>query len=311
MNHSRPIVTDKGVKSDTMCFPFFAMGSTCSLILHGEDLGRVGSIAIAEVERIEQRYSRYRPDSLLSAINKAAREGAEIEVDSETAGLIEQAFEVYRQSGGLFDITSGSLRSVWNDETASMPETTAIFDALEKVGLDKVIWKPPLLSFTHRGIEFDFGGIAKEYAADRAAAACRSAGVEHGLVELGGDIAVIGPNPDGTPWRIGVSDPREPTVAIATLFVSMGGVATSGDYERYWEIDGRRHSHILDPRTGWPVEGLPSVTVVAESCLAAGALSTVAVLKGAGGISWLDAHAPVHIYLDRDGRLGGRALGRG
>ena len=304
------VETDRSRAESGIRVPFFAMGSQCALILHGEDPRRAASLAIAEVERIEQRYSRYRADSLLSVINRAAQNGSEIEVDAETASLIDHACAVHRKSDGLFDITAGALRSVWNDETACLPEETSIFAVLEKVGLDKVVWRSPQLSFKRDGMEIDFGGIAKEYAADRAAALCRASGVEHGLVELGGDIAIIGPNPDGTPWRIGVSDPGDPTVAIATLFVSSGGVATSGDYQRFWEFDGERYGHILDPRTGWPVAGLASATVAAETCLSAGALSTIALLKGAGGIAWLEAHAPNHIYLDRENRLGGGALGR-
>jgi FAD:protein FMN transferase len=294
------------------CFSasFFAMGSQCSLILYGEHARRAAALAIAEVERIEERYSRYRADNFLSTINAAAQAGAELEVDAETAGLIDHAFAVHHQSQGLFDITAGSLRRIWNDEIVSLPEESSVLAALTKVGLDKVIWRSPWISFTRSGMEIDFGGIAKEYAADRAAALCRTMGVEHGLVELGGDIAIIGPNPDGTPWRVGISDPGTPSVAIATLFVPSSGVATSGDYQRFWEFDGKRYSHILHPRTGWPVVGLTSATVVAESCLAAGALSTIAILKGAEGIAWLEAHASNHIYLDRENRLGGGALRR-
>ena len=123
-----------------------------------------------------------------------------------------------------------------------------------------------------------------------------------------GDLAVIGPNLDGSPWRIGISDPKDPQTAIATLFVSKGGVATSGDYERYWEFDGRRYGHILNPLTGWPVQGLLSATVAAESCLEAGTFSTTAILKSDEGIAWLSDHAPAHLYTDRAHRLGGSAL---
>ncbi len=287
------------------------MGSPCALtlfrdVVHQADF--IAAAAIAEVERIEQAYSRYRSDSIISSINEAAQKGADIEADPETAFLIDHAFEIFKLSDGLFDITSGVLRKVWNDDAAAAPDRTTLATLLRRVGLAKILWRRPRLSFTIPGIEIDFGGIAKEYAADRAAAICQSFGVIHGLVELGGDLAVIGPNPDGSPWRIGVSDPNDPQAAIATLFVSKGGVATSGDYERYWELDGRRYGHILNPQTGWPVEGLLSVTVSVRSCLTAGAISTVAVLKGDEGIAWLRDHAPAYLYVDRAGRLGGSAL---
>jgi thiamine biosynthesis lipoprotein len=290
-------------------FPFFAMGSACALTLFGtKEVDFIANAAIAEVERIEQSYSRYRPDSVISAINEAARRAEEIHVDSETSDLIDHAFDAYRRSEGLFDITSGVLRKVWNDAALAPPDEATIRNLLDRVGLQKLVWKRPKLSFTIPGVEIDFGGIAKEYAADRAAAVCRSLGVEYGLVELGGDLALIGPNPDQSPWRIGISDPRDPHIAIATLFVDRGGVATSGDYERFWEFDGRRFGHILNPRTGWPVEGLVSVTVAAASCLEAGALSTIAILKGEEGASWLKDHASANLYIDHSGRLGGSAF---
>jgi thiamine biosynthesis lipoprotein len=292
-------------------FHFFAMGSPCALTLFADarmDAGTIAAASIAEVERIEQAYSRYRPDSIVSAINAAAREGGEIEADPETAFLIDHAFEIYQLSDGLFDITSGVLRRVWNDAAGALPDKAAIATLLKSVGLTKTTWRRPRLSFTIPEMEIDFGGIAKEYAADRAAAICRSLGVMHGVVDLGGDLAVIGPNPDGSPWRIGISDPKAPQTAIATLFVAEGGVATSGDYEHYWELGEHRYGHILNPHTGWPVEGLPSVTVAAHSCLAAGAFSTVAILKADEGIPWLRDHAPAHLYIDRAHGLGGSAL---
>ncbi len=272
------------------------------------DVDYIVSAVFAKVDRIEQCYSRYRSDSIIAAINAAARQGGDIEVDPETADLIDHAFDLHQRSGGLFDITSGVLRKAWNDDAVAAPDETTIAELLKSVGLQKVLWDRPRISFLVPGIEIDFGGIAKEYAADRAAAVCQSFGVQHGIVDLGGDIAVIGPNPDGSPWRIGIVDPKDRQTAIATLFVENGGVATSGDYERYWEFDGRRYGHILNPRTGWPVEGLISVTVAAESCLTAGAFSTVAILKGEGGIAWLGEHAPAHLYVDRALRLGGSAL---
>ena len=290
---------------------FFAMGGCCSLTLFAkclDDAIMVAAAARAEVDRIERAYSRYRPDSIVAGINAAARRGGEIEVDPETAGLIDHAFAVHRWSGGLFDITSGVLRRAWSDDAVAPPDRETLKALLQSVGLEKLSWRRPKLSFRVEGMEIDFGGIAKEYAADRAAAVCRSLGAGHGLVDLGGDLAVIGPNPDGSPWRIGVVDPRDGQTAIATLLVAMGGVATSGDYQRYWEFGGRRYGHILDPRTGWPVEGLASATVVARDRLTAGACSTVAILKGEAGIAWLREQAPAHVYVDRAHRLGGSAL---
>ena len=135
----------------------------------------------------------------------------------------------------------------------------------------------------------------------RAARICRRAGAGLGLVDLGGDIAVIGPHPDGSPWRIGVRNPLRSREAVATLFVDGGRVATSGDYERYQEISGRRCSHVFDPKTGRPVESLPSVTVVAKTCLSAGVTSTIALLKGEAAPQRLNAAGAHHLYVEPSG----------
>ncbi|MGO9487012.1 MAG: FAD:protein FMN transferase [Rhodomicrobium sp.] len=283
-------------------YEFFAMGTNCELQLYG-DSARAASAAIGEVERIERTYSRYRQDGIVHAINEAAEAGGTIGVDGETADLIDTAFEAYRLSDGLFDITSGVLRELWNNRTEALPGAAGIEGVLSRIGLHKVFWRRPELTFTLPRMQIDLGGIGKEYAADRAAEICRSLGVQHGMVNLGGDIAIIGPHPGGEPWRIGVRDPKALETAIATLFVSSGGVATSGDYERYWVIEGRRFGHILNPLTGWPASGLSSVTVGAQTCLAAGLYSTIAMLKGVSGPRWLREQGIVHVFVDASGRL--------
>ncbi|MGO9866931.1 MAG: FAD:protein FMN transferase, partial [Rhodomicrobium sp.] len=287
-------------------FRFTAMGTGCELLLHAEGretASAAAEAAIAEVQRIERAYSRYRTDSIVHAINLAGQTGGSIALDAETAGLIGVAVEAYRLSNGLFDITSGVLREIWNGQTATLPSDADVARARARIGLHKVKWKPPVLSFSQAGMLIDFGGIGKEYAADRAAVICRLHGISHGLVNLGGDIAIAGPNPDGSPWRIGISDPRDPRTAVATLFAAGGGIATSGGYERYWEIDGRRFAHILNPLTGWPVAGFSSVTVSAETCLAAGLYATVAMLKEADGPRWLRENHIAHAFAEADGSV--------
>jgi FAD:protein FMN transferase len=298
----------KAAEFASIGFDFFAMGSPCELVLDARDKPSVtaaAAAAIAEVRRIERRYSRYRADSLLSRINRAANAGEVLCVDAETADLLDHAFAAYARSDGLFDVTTGLLRQIWHEGVERIPPREQLSTLLDRIGLDKVSWRRPMITFLVPAMELDFGGIAKEYAADRAAATLRSAGVQHGLVNLGGDIAIVGPHEDGSPWRIGVSDPRGGEAAVATLFVESGGVATSGDYERYFELEGRRYSHVVNPKTGWPVEGLPSVTVAADTCLAAGMMSTIALLKGADGADWLSAAAVHHCYVDSTGKLGG------
>ncbi|HSS69309.1 MAG TPA: FAD:protein FMN transferase, partial [Casimicrobiaceae bacterium] len=140
---------------------------------------------------------------------------------------------------------------------------------------------------------------------DRAAVICLEAGVRHGLVDLGGDIKIIGPHPDGAPWSVGIQHPRQANAVIATLQVSRGAVATSGDYERYFSIDGKRYCHILSPRTGMPVEGLAGVSVFAEECIVAGSATTIAMLMEERGPSWLDEVGLPHVWMDKEQRVGG------
>lgn len=289
-------------------FQFLAMGTECSLSLYAtqETLAEcVAETAMAEVWRIETTYSRYLDDNLLATINRVAGQGGSIEVDRETAALLDYAAACYRKSDGLFDITSGVLREAWDFASGLAPPQEKLDVLLQRVGFDKLRWEAPRLGFGVPGMELDFGGIGKEYAADRAADICLAMGIASGLIELGGDIRVLGAHPDGSPWQIGIRHPRHPEDAAATIHVASGAVATSGDYERYLEVGGRRYCHILDPLTGWPVEGLSSVTVLSSQCMVAGSLATIAMLKGAAGPDWLARLGAAYCWVDSELRYGG------
>jgi thiamine biosynthesis lipoprotein len=287
---------------------FFAMGSDCGIHLQGEagaDAGTIAASAEAEVRRIERRYSRYRSDSDLARINRVAASGGSVDVDAETAGLITYAFACFAKSDGLFDITSGVLRAAWDFSVSRLPDQADIDALLPRIGLDKVKWSQGRLTFTYPGMELDFGGLGKEYAADRAAEVCLELGARHGFVDLGGDIRVIGPQVDGLPWRIGIRHPRDRGALAAEVGLTGGALATSGDYERFIDVDGRRYCHILDPKTGWPARGLSSVTVMSDRSLIAGTLSTAAMLRGQAGSAWLQKLGVRHIVVDDRGQCSG------
>ncbi len=265
---------------------FSSMGCPCEIRVYAERPSlarRAINAAIAEVERLDRKYSLYREDSVLARINGSAGMGFEIAVDEETAALLDYADQEYKLSDGLFDITAGALWRVWDFHAAGLPDTAAISRALEVTGWHRVQWQRPLLSLPVDGLALDLGGIAKEYAADRAATILQAYDIQHGLVDLGGDLSVAGPHPDARGWSIGIKDPEAPNTAIAVIDLVSGGLATSGDYERCLEVNGTRYGHILNPKTGWPVQGYASISVQASSCLAAGAISTVAMLKGKPG----------------------------
>ncbi|MGO8911987.1 MAG: FAD:protein FMN transferase [Bradyrhizobium sp.] len=283
---------------------FYAMGSDCALHLYGGTASSVERLAVAaeqEIRRIEARYSRYRSDSELARINKVAATGGVIDIDAETSGLMAFAKACFAKSDGAFDITSGRLRAVWDFSVSRLPDQQSIDAVLPFIGLDNVILANSRLHFRRPGMELDLGGLGKEYAADRAAEVCEDLGMRHGFIDLGGDIRVVGPQPDGLPWKIGIRHPRAADRLAAEIALRSGALATSGDYERFIEVDGRRYCHILDPRTGWPAHGLSSVTVISDRCLVAGSLSTAAMLKGRAGATWLHDLGVRHLVIDEDG----------
>lgn len=289
-------------------FSFPAMSCANELRFFAANAARAATVAnaanaaIGEVQRIERRFSRYREDSVISRINQAAG-GAPVEVDEETAALLDYAASCFHHGGGCFDITSGVLRRVWDFRSGRVPAQHEIDALLPLIGWDKVEWEKPAIRLPLPGMEIDFGGIGKEYAADRVATVCREMGIAHGYVNLGGDLCVWGPQPDGKPWLIGIRDPSRPDGLLVRLPVFSGGLATSGDYERCIEIAGRRYSHLLDPRSGRPVAGLRSVTVQASSCLVAGSITTIALLKGAAGLAWLEDAGLPFLAVDEMGSL--------
>ena len=288
--------------------PFPAMGSRCELRLYARTEGEAAAVAqaaVADVRRLDAKYSNYRDDSVAAAINRVGACGGAVDVDPETATLLDYAATCHEQSEGLFDLTSGVLREAWGQQRHALPEPELLEALLSRVGWDKLRWARPRLEFAVAGMELDFGGVVKEYAADRAAVICAQAGIRHGLVDLGGDIKLIGPHPDGAPWRVGIQHPRRADAVMATLELTHGAVATSGDYERYREIGGRRYCHIVSPRTGRPVEGLAGVSVCAEDCVVAGSATTIAMLMEARGPAWLEEVGLAHVWMDRELRIGG------
>lgn len=289
-------------------FAFAAMGSRCEVRLYAPDEASAAAgaqRAIADVRRLDAKYSDYRDDSFVAQINRVAAAGGALDVDHETATLLDYAAACYEQSEGLFDITCGALRQAWNLERAALPGPQALRSLLARVGWDKIAWHRPRLAFGVPGMTLDLGGLVKEYAADRAAVICAKAGFRHGLVDLGGDIRIVGAHPDGAPWAVGVQHPRRPDDIMAKIELERGAIASSGDYERFVEIAGRRYGHIISPRTGAPVRALAAVSVIADECVVAGSATTIAMLMEEQGPAWLTDLGLPHVFMDQDSRIGG------
>jgi thiamine biosynthesis lipoprotein len=271
---------------------FTAMAGPCEVLVDTDSAPRAEralELARQEARRIERKFSRYLPDSEVGRIN--ASHGQAVSVDEETAHLLDYAATCYEASDGMFDITSGVLRRAWKfDGSDRVPTEATVAALLQYVGWQRVAWKDPALTMPD-GMEIDFGGIGKEYAVDRAAGLIAAEIPDAFVVNFGGDLYARGDRRGSRPWNIGVDDPhRTGHATIAQIPLSRGGLATSGDARRYILFRGRRLGHILNPKTGWPIEGAPrSVTVIAPTCVEAGTLSTLAYLRGPAAREFLEA----------------------
>jgi thiamine biosynthesis lipoprotein len=256
---------------------FSAMASPCECLVRGisEKRARQVTHAVAEEAwRIERKFSRYRDDNLMAAIN--AGDGQWLALDDETTRLLDFADQCWQLSEGAFDITSGVLRRVWRfDGSDQVPEPEQVTALLPLVGWDKVEREAERIRL-REGMELDLGGIGKEYAVDSAFQLAGTLTDADLLVNFGGDL--VGRSATA-PWQVGMEGTARPMAG--QLQFSSGALATSGDSRRFLLRNGVRYSHVLDPRSGWPVSDAPrAVTVFGQQCTQAGLLSTLALLQG-------------------------------
>jgi len=292
-------------------YGFQAMGVPCEIQIY--DSSRISARQkiqelAREVMRLDKKYSRYRRDSLITEINLAAGNKLGTLIDTETRNLLNHALKCFEESEGLFDITAGGLYRLWDFRQGLIPAQDAIDKVLQSVGFHKLNRKGQRLHLP-AGMELDLGGVVKEYAADSSVKMARQMGIKHGLINLGGDFAVIGPHPDGQPWTVGIANPNARRSMMAKIDLSQGGLASSGDYERYFEVEGERYSHILNPKTGWPSKGLRAVSVAGNLCIVAGSIATIAMLKPESeAIAWLEESGLPHVYMTGDEHIAGPGL---
>jgi thiamine biosynthesis lipoprotein len=234
------------------------------------------------VAAFEARYSRFLPDSLISRINAAAGEHW-VEVDAETEQVFKLCEEMVFFTRGAFDPTALPLTRLWNWKATPpvIPKEAEIRAAQELVGWRRVQRRPGGIFLPNAGMGLDLGGVGKEYAVDCVLALALRRGIDSVLVDFGQDVRVHGQPPEKGAWHIGLEDPKQPGRCWTGLAVTDHAVATSGDYVRCFQQEGRRYGHILDPRTGYPVHnGCLAVSVVAPFCTLAGILSTSAFILG-------------------------------
>ena len=260
---------------------FEAMASPCEVLMEVESEAQAVTILeaiAAEAVRIEKKYSRYLPDNIVAQINSA--NGHTVEVDAETARMLDFADQLYQMSDGLFDITSGVLRAVWRfDGSDRLADKERVELTLERVGWNRCEWKDRRITM-ETGMEIDLGGIGKEYAVDRCSQIARDLTGKSVLINFGGDLATSCERQEGKCWSVGrlITGFDEP---VELFRLNQGAIATSGDRNRFLLRDGIRYSHVLNPKTGWPVENAPhTVSVAANTCIEAGMFSTLAMLQG-------------------------------
>jgi len=261
-----------------------ALGTKCEVQYLCADPAAAGSFEAAVtawVAAFEAKYSRFRPDSLVSRINAAAGRDW-VAVDDEMERFLDLCNSLYFMTQGLLDVTALPLMRLWDYKAAvpRIPSPAEIATARRLVGWKRVERAPGRVRLPEAGMAIDFGGWGKEYAVDVVAGIARDHRITRALVDFGHDLHAIGSAPGKPGWHIGLEDPARPGVACwGSLAIANRCVASSGDYLRGFTINGVRYGHIVDPRTGYPiVHGARQVTVVAPTCLQAGILSTTAFI---------------------------------
>ena len=286
------------------------MGGPARLVLNSTrgqkvDLENIAKQVRGLLEALEARYSRYRVESIVSVINQRAGSGVFTEVDPETQALLGLAGRLWDASGGLFDITSGPLRQAWDFRAEGGADPAQIESALALVGWEQIEWQGSSLHLPTPGMEIDLGGLAKEYAADSAISLMRNLKVTSAMIELAGHVATIGNGDNAVPWRVGIRDPGI-AGSLCTVQLSNAAIATSGNYARRIDFEGKQHGHLLNPRTGWPVKGPTSVSVLDSHCLTAGAVATVACLHAEKDArAWLEHAALPWLMVSSTGKRSG------
>lgn len=261
--------------------------------------------AAARLNELEQIFSRSREDAALYRLNTAGTLPRQ-ELPEELQLLLEESKRLCAETQGAFDPTLGVLVDLWNvgGETPRVPEAEAIRQAQGHCGVDNLSLGDTIM--LANGMQLDLGAVAKGYATDLLADQLREDGVENALLSLGGNVYTMG-SKNGKPFQVGIADPKEPAQLIGKLSVGGGkAVVTSGDYQRYFEADGKRYHHILDVQTGAPVDsGLSAVTVVADSGLLADAYSTALFVLGKErGLQMVEADDRLEaIFIETDGTV--------
>ena len=282
------------------------LGTVCTINLFDDGTIDLYTALFQRLKEIEQVFSVRIAASTISQVNQAAGIAA-VAVPEEVLLVLQQALDIAKKTGGAFDPTIGPLVDLWDigGDNSQVPSQEAIDHARSLVDwrLVEIDSQRGTVYLPKQGMALDLGGIAKGYAADELVAIAQEAGIQQALFDLGGNIYAFGTKADGTPWRVGVKDPAQPGGSPAlALAVQDRSVVTSGMYERFFEQEGIRYHHILNPATGYPVwNDIQSVTIVSKSSLLADALSTSVFLLGREkGLALLESEDAEGVIIGED-----------
>lgn len=285
----------------------FLMDTICTIRVGGEDAQSALNQAFFIVKEIQDAVNLYDEDSTVSRFNRAKANEA-VPLDDMTAEILKTALKVCDASAGAFDITIAPISSLWNfgkTESPTPPSKEIMDERLSLVGYDKLIFDPDrqTLTKTMDGVAIDLGGAAKGYAADRAAEVLRQSGSAYALLNFGGNVYAFGKNPKrkSGDWQVGIQKPfaKDGTYG-QTISLRQGAVVTSGIYQRNFTYDGVLYHHILNPKTGYPIEGdLAGATILADSALLADCLSTACLVLGEEKGQALAAEFGASMYTEK------------
>ena len=239
--------------------------------------------SVSEIRRIENLISEWNPETQISEVNRNA--GIKpVKVDAEVFALTEKGIYFSQLTDGAFDISIVAMDKIWkfDDSMNELPSEESIRNSVKNVGYQNIILDKTnsTIFLKNQGMKIGFGSIGKGYAADKTRELMKSFGVQAGIINASGDISTWGTQPDGTPWAIGINNPFKDDTIAAVLYLKENAVTTSGSYEKYAEINGKRYSHIMNPKTGYPSTGLTSVTIVGPNATMANGFSTSIMVLG-------------------------------
>jgi len=273
-----------------------AMGTAFSIVAYGEDRGKLQSVVsegLEEARRLDELLSNYKPASEWSMVNREAAEGP-VHVSSELFQLLAACVEYSKESEGTFDISVGPLMKVWGfyKGTGHLPHRAEVWSALNLIGYQNIQLDAAhqTVRFAKRGVELDPGGIGKGYAVDRIAQILKDNRIQHALVSGGGSsIYAIGAPPGEKGWKIDIKNPKNPEESVDSVYLKDESMSTSGNYEKFFYAEGKMYSHIMDPRTGYPSQGMLSTSVIAPRTLDSEAWCKPYYILGA---QWATRHKP-------------------